>query len=326
MQELVENLFRREAGQMVASLTRSFGPANLSLAEDAVQEALIRALRVWPYRGVPPNPAAWLHTAARHYALDQIRRAAKQPGLEPLPLSEPPSIDDTLQLILLCCHPAIPSESHVALILKTVSGFSVAEIARAFLSPPETIAQRLVRAKRIIREQGLQPNPDCLEAVHAALYLMFNAGYPAGGEHCEEAIRLTDCLLDSGLGTADTQALRALFLFHAARFPKSASPYRAVLGYRALEAAMQASQLSPWHLEAGIAAAHLWRPIDWPHIVMLYSNLHDVKPTAIVRLNWAVALSQAGEHEEARAMLAAIAASGELNGYPPFEAILRAGL
>jgi RNA polymerase sigma-70 factor (ECF subfamily) len=326
MQELVENLFRREAGRMVASLTRSFGPANLSLAEDAVQEALIRALRLWPFRGVPPNPAAWLHTAARHYALDQLRRSAQQPGLEPLPLTVAPSIDDTLQLILLCCHPSIPPESHVALILKTVSGFSVAEIARAFLLPPETIAQRLVRAKRTIREQGLQPNPDCLEAVHAALYLLFNAGYPAGGEHCEEAIRLVECLLDAGLGTADTQALRALFYLHAARFPKPVAPFRAVLGYRALEAAMQAPALSPWHLEAGIAAAHLWRPIDWPQIVMLYSNLHAVKPTAIVRLNWAVALSQAGERDRAREMLAAITASGELAGYAPFEATVRAGL
>lgn len=299
MQELVENLFRREAGRIVASLTRSFGPANLSLAEDAVQEALIRALRLWPFRGVPANPGAWLHTAARHYALDQLRRSAKKPGLEPLPIAVPTSMDDSLQLILLCCHPAIPPESHVALILKTVSGFSVAEIARAFLLPPETIAQRLVRAKRTIREQGLQPNPDCLEAVHAALYLLFNAGYPAGGEHCEEAIRLTECLLDAGLGTADTQALQA---------------------------AMKAAELSPWHLEAGIAAAHLWRPIDWEHLIMLYSNLYAVKPTAIVRLNWAVALAQAGEREKAREMLAAIAAGGELSGYAPFEATVRAGL
>jgi len=326
VQELVENLFRREAGRMVASLTRTLGPANLSLAEDAVQEALIRALRMWPYRGVPANPAAWLHTAARHYAVDQLRRSSKQPSLEPLPLAVPPTLDDTLQLILLCCHPAIPPESHVALILKTVSGFSVAEIARAFLLLPETIAQRLVRAKRTIREQGLQPNPDCLAAVHAALYLMFNAGYPAGGEHCEEAIRLVQCLLAAGLGTADTQALRALFYLHAARFPAPVAPHRAVLGYQALQASMQAAELSPWHLEAGIAAAHLWRPIDWPHIVMLYSNLYAVKPTAIVRLNWAVALSQAGEGERAREMLAAIAAGGELNGYAPFEATVRAGL
>ncbi len=107
MQDLVENLFRR---------------ANLGLAEDAVQEALIRALRTWPFRGVPPNPAAGLHLAARRYAVDQLRRSARQPGCEPLFLHAPPAIDDTLQLILLCCHPAIPPESHVALILKTVSG------------------------------------------------------------------------------------------------------------------------------------------------------------------------------------------------------------
>jgi RNA polymerase sigma-70 factor, ECF subfamily len=311
---------------MVASLARSLGPAHLGLAEDAVQEALIRALRTWPFQGVPPNPAAWLHTAARRYAIDQLRRSAKQPGLEPLPLATPPTIDDTLQLILLCCHPAIPPESHVALILRTVSGFSVGEIARAFLLPPETIAQRLVRAKRTIREQGLVPNPEFLEGVHTALYLLFNADYPAGGEHCEEAIRLAECLIEAGLGTPETQALRALFYFHAARFAAPAAPHRAVLGYQALEAAMQARELSPWHLEAAIAAAHLWRPIDWPHIVMLYSNLHAVKPTAIVRLNWAVALSQAGDRAAAQTMLDAIVASGELADYPPLAATLSAGL
>ncbi len=311
---------------MVGSLTRAFGPANLGLAEDAVQEALIRALRLWPFQGVPPNPAAWLHTAARRYAIDQLRRHAKQPGLEPLPLEAPPAIDDTLQLILLCCHPAIPPESHVALILKSVSGFSVGEIARAFLLPAETIAQRLVRAKRIIRDQGVCSTPDCLPAVHTALYLLFNADYPAGGEHCEEAIRLVECLVDSGLGTSETQALRALFYLHAARFPSPVAPHRAVLGYQALEAAMQAAELSPWHLEAGIAAAHLWRPIDWSHISTLYSNLHKVKPTSIVRLNWAVALSQSGKRLEARELLAAVVADGDLAEYPPLAATLRAGL
>ncbi|MCX6604290.1 MAG: RNA polymerase subunit sigma-70 [Acidobacteria bacterium] len=326
MQNLVENLFRREAGRMVASLTRAFGPANLGLAEDAVQEALVRALRLWPFQGIPTNPAAWLHTAARRYAIDQLRRNAKQPGIEPLPLAAPSAIDDTLQLILLCCHPSIPPESHVALILKTVSGFSVAEIARGFLLPTETIAQRLVRAKRILREQGVSSSVDFLPAVHTALYLLFNAGYPAGGEHCEEAIRLVECLLESGLGTAETQALRALFYLHAARFPTPVAPHRVVLGYQALEAAMQAAELSPWHLEAGIAAAHLWRPIDWPHIVMLYSNLYKVKPTSIVRLNWAVALSQAGQRHEAQELLAAVVAAGDLVDYPPLAATLRAGL
>jgi len=188
VQDLVENLFRREAG-----------PANLGLAEDALREALIRALRLWPFQCVPPNPAAWLHTSARRYAIDQLRRHAKQPGLQPLPLEAPPTIDDTQQLILLCCHPAVPPESHVPLILKAVSGFGVGEIARTFLLPAETIAQRLVRAKRIIRERGVSSSEDCLPAVHTALYLLFNAGYPAGGENCEETICLVESLAGSGL-------------------------------------------------------------------------------------------------------------------------------
>ena len=172
-----------------------------------MQEALIRALRTWPFRGVSPNPAAPLHTAARRYAIDELRRNAKQRGVNPLPIEVPPAIDDTLQLNFLCCHPAIPPESHVALILKTVSGVSLEEIARAFLLPKETITQRLVRAKRIFREQGVSSSEHCLPAVHTARYLLFNADFSTGGEHCEEAIRLVECLFESSLAMAETQAL-----------------------------------------------------------------------------------------------------------------------
>ena len=147
------------------------------------------------------------------------RRNAKQPGIEPFPLAAPSAIDDTLQLILLC-------ESHVALILKTVSGSRVAEIARAFLLPVESITQRLVSAKRILREQGVTSSADCLTAVHTALYLLFNAGYPAGGKHCGEAIRLVECLRESGRGTPETQTLRALFYLYAVRFSTPVVPHR----------------------------------------------------------------------------------------------------
>lgn len=217
-----------------------------------MQEALIRALRTWPFRGVSPNPAAPLHTAARRYAIDELRRNAKQRGVKPLPIEVPPAIDDTLQLNFLCCHPAIPPESHVALILKTVSGVSLEEIARAFLLPKETITQRLVRAKRIFREQGVSSSEHCLPAVHTARYLLFNADFSTGGEHCEEAIRLVECLFESSLATAETQALRALFYLHAARFPSPVAPHRAMLGYQALHAAMQAAELSPWHLKPAL--------------------------------------------------------------------------
>ena len=199
---LVDHLFRSRAGQMVAWLTRIFGPAHLELAEEVVQEALLKALQQWPYSGIPQNPGGWLFRVARNGALDVLRRNAAfdaraheitrelersaERDLDGAARSDEAIADDELRMVFMCCHPSLPPDARVALSLKTVGGFSVAEIARAFLVTEPTIAQRLVRAKRVLREQriGLDlPHGSDLgartESVLEVIYLLFNEGYNA---------------------------------------------------------------------------------------------------------------------------------------------------
>ena len=244
---LVDDLFRRQYGRLVAGLTRVFGPARLDLVEDMVQEALMRALRRWPYEGIPREPEAWLVQVARNLALDALRRRAmadrKLAELEqwaatasgPAAAAEPTEVtDDTLRLIFTCCHPALSCESRVALTLKTLCGLGVPEIARALLAKDATVAQRLTRAKAQLQREQVAfevPSPDDLDgrldSVLEVLYLLFNEGYAAAqGEDLvrldlvREAIRLADLLL-SMPRTAQPRvhALFALFLFQAARVP-----------------------------------------------------------------------------------------------------------
>ncbi|MFN2511705.1 MAG: RNA polymerase sigma factor [Pyrinomonadaceae bacterium] len=220
-QLLVAHLFRHQAGRIVATLTRVFGSHHLDLAEDVVQDALIKALQLWPFQGTPENPGAWLTVVAKNRALDLLRRdsslahkvaeldqALSQQSNHTLPLTEG-AMDDQLALILMCCHPALPLEGQVALTLKCACGFSTAEIARAFLKPETTIAQRLVRAKRQIRENKIPFEPpteddlsERLESVLRVIYLVFNEGYGATSgddlvraDLCEEAIRLGTLLV-----------------------------------------------------------------------------------------------------------------------------------
>jgi RNA polymerase sigma-70 factor, ECF subfamily len=262
---LVDHLFRRQAGQMVATLTRTLGSRHLTLAEDAVQDALMTAMQQWPFRGVPENPDAWLFQVARNRALDRLRHgkmaADKEPAIAresatvespnaaPLLRGElPPLEDDQLGLLFLTCHPSLAPDARVALALKLVGGFSVDEIARAFLSQESAIAQRLVRAKRALRDEQISfgmPEPADLPArldsVLDALYLMFNEGYAAtSGDQmirddvASEAIRLARMIAvhpaiaapsrgprnaDSASSGGRAWALVALMLLHAARFP-----------------------------------------------------------------------------------------------------------
>lgn len=246
----VEHLFRLEAGRIVSALTSVFGLRHLELAEDALQEALLKALRQWSYGNLPPNPAAWLMQVAKNQALDVVRRDARfrkkaeeivsmieqHPALSPSPgaLASEEIRDDQLRLIFACCHPALASEARVALTLKTLCGLGVDEIARAFLATPETIAKRLTRARSRLRKAKvpfeIPTAPELsarLDSVLDVLYLLFNEGYNASQgselirrELSEEAIRLATLLAESETGdTPKTHALLALFLFQAARFP-----------------------------------------------------------------------------------------------------------
>ncbi|MFN0104580.1 MAG: RNA polymerase sigma factor [Bryobacteraceae bacterium] len=353
---LVDHLFRHEAGRITAALTRALGARHLALAEEATQEALVRALQTWPFRGIPNEPAAWLHTAARNYARDQLRRHAnwhtKEPALQQFLVAQgqgaamPPTMDDTLAMMLLCCHPGIAPESRVALTLKIVSGFSTREIAAAFLTAEETIAQRIVRAKRLIRDAGLQIEmPEGaelagrLDSVCEALYLLFNEGYFASQgaaalrrDLCDEAVRLQRCVLQSGHATWERWALAALFHLHLARFDArigdegqlhdfdriQSAAYDAKhlrLADAALREAMQSDALSAWHLEAAIAAAHCDARRDWRHIVTLYDGLLLLKPSPLIRLNRAVAIFRSGRRAEALAELSDLEKEEDLRGY-----------
>ena len=246
--QIVEHLFRQEAGKMISALTARFGLRNLELVEDAVQEALLKALRLWSYGGVPPNPAGWLMQVARNQAIDQMRRdirwrereeqIAREQDLSRAPdriahLSEEEIRDDQLRMIFACCHPAIAPESQVALTLKLLCGFGVGEIAHAFLVSAETIAKRLTRARQRMQKSAIPfeiPSgaglTSRLDSVLQVLYLLFNEGYNASqGEElirrdlCEEAIRLTSLLQEHPAGDVPkTHALLALLLLQTARF------------------------------------------------------------------------------------------------------------
>ena len=246
-----EHFFRHESARLVATLAGQFGAQRLQWVEDVVQEALVRALQTWPYRGVPENPAAWLTQTARHLALDQLRReqrwhereagiTAEQARWMAVPLEPAPDDDeahlrdDTLRLMFVCCHPQLSTEAQIALALRTLCGLSPAEIAAAFVTSEAAISKRLVRARQRIRELELpfelpeaQELPQRLDAVLASLYLLFNEGYKASsGEHlvrsdlCHEAIRLTEMLTThQHTDLPQCHALLALMLLSAARLP-----------------------------------------------------------------------------------------------------------
>lgn len=291
---LTEHLFRHAAGRLVARLTRVLGPARLDLAEEVVQDALVRALETWPFGGMPENPAGWLFAVARNLALDRLRRAAtlrrKLALLEPHhPAATATSRDDDeLVMIFLCCHPSLSRPARLALTLKTVGGFGIEEIAAALLTRPPAVAQQLVRAKRRIRREGLRlelPAPAALgsrlDSVLEVLYLLFTEGYAAHrgedlthAELCGEALRLTRIL--AGAEPTDlpaVHALLALMLLQSSRLPARVDAAGDLLrleeqdrsrwdraaiadGFRHLERAAAGEHISAFHVEAAIAACH----------------------------------------------------------------------
>ncbi len=340
---LVEHLFRHQAGQMISTLTRVFGSAHLDLAEEVVQDALLKALEQWPYRGIPENPVAWLVQVAKNRALDLLRRNTSfqaktqelarafdaQEAFANRRIESPDELlDDELSMMFMACHPLIARESRVALTLKTIGGFGVSEIARAFLAREATIAQRIVRAKRQIRDAGIQfemPSPadlsSRLDSVLEVIYLLFNEGYAAHqGENlvradmCQEAIRLCQLLVRHPATTLPkSHALLALLLLQAARLPARVGASgelfllqdqdrtlwdRGLLyqGLWHLNQSAEGDELTEYHIQAAIAACHAaadnYETTDWQRIVELYDQLQAVNPSPIVALNRAVAISR----------------------------------
>jgi RNA polymerase sigma-70 factor, ECF subfamily len=338
---LVDHLFRSRAGQMVAWLTRIFGPAHLELVEEVVQDALVKALQQWPHTGVPDNPSAWLFRVARNGALDVLRRTAAFRDRAPAIAAsletagggfpEPAVVDDDeLRMVFMCCHPALPADARVALSLKTVGGFSVQEIARAFLTADATIAQRLVRAKRFIRDENigldLPRGADLAEradSVIEVVYLLFNEGYGAhGGEDlirhdvCREALRLGRLVALSayaGPAASAAHALVALMALQTARLPARVDANGEMvlledqdrglwdsalvgMGFAHLERSAEGDRITPYHVQAAIAAAHASSPTPaatpWTKILSLYDDLMDLNPSPVIALNRAVALSR----------------------------------
>ena len=363
--QLVEHYFRHESGRLVALLTRRFGPEHLELAEDCVQDALAAALRNWPYRGVPTDPSAWLLRVARNRALDQLRQRRPEVAFTDDVAAPAGSMeddgralafDDQLCLMLMCCHPLLGPEAHIALILKCLCGFGVEEIARALLLSRTAVAQRLVRAKRLLRVHrpsfALPPPPLLaarLDAVLAAVYALFSEGYRATqGEQlirrelCAEALRLADLLVaQPELAQPHVHALRALMYLHAARLPSRTDDSGMLLlldeqdrrcwdqafiaqGMAALRQAQSGRTLSRYHLEAGIAACHAVAAsvadTDWRAIQWYYDALVELTPTAVVMLNRAVARGLAGDPHQALADLQALDRQAGLDELPLYHA------
>ncbi len=357
---LIEHLFRHQAGRMTAHLTRLLGSARIDLAEEIVQEAMLRALQTWPYQGVPENPPAWLFRTARNAAMDVVRHesmaerklanSAEQMNWDPGPLDDElvgeDLRDDELRMIFMCCHPEIPRDASVALSLKTAGGFSVREIARAFLTEEATIAQRLVRAKRQIRERGLRfelPRgaelKQRLTAVLEVLYFVFNEGYTAHeGEDlvrrdlCLEALRMTCLIASSSSAEPRVHALAAVMSFQSARLPARVDALGDLvlledqdhslwdrklidLGFHHFNLSMDGDEVSEYHVQAAIASLYVQEAPDWRAILSLYDQLWEMNGSPVVALNRAVAVAKVRGPAAALAAIEPLIANPALREY-----------
>ncbi len=364
--EQVERIFREEHGRVLAALISQF--EDFDLAEDALQDALVNALERWEVDGIPINPGAWLMTVARRRAIDRVRQSAilerNLVSFDPPNSPDEPTMDDTqipddrLKLMFTCCHPSLALETQVALTLHTVGGLKTHEIARAFLVPEPTMAQRLARARTKIRNAGIPYRvppidllPERLDALLAVIYLIFNEGYSATGgdepirkELCLEAIRLCRVLIALMPGSAEARSLLALMLLHDSRRQARLDETGKLIllsdqdrtrwdrseireGIEVLDQALALRSPGPYQVQAAISSLHAQAPTaeatDWHAIAALYKTLALMAPSLVVEVNRAVAVSMAEGPGEGLRILAAL--GGQAGGYYPYH-VARADL
>ncbi len=368
--EEVEQLFKQEYGKLVSILTKTFGPSNIELAEDVVQEAMMEALNQWTEETIPNNPVGWIYKVARNKALNilnrdkykrehaselshSLRELENEPAFERI-YTDKEIADDQLRMIFTCCHPAISSDSQVALTLKTLCGFSIPEIAKAFLSNEENINKRLVRARKMIKDANVafevpsgQELEQRLPSVLETIYLLFNEGYDASSgdqsiryELCEEAIRLAEIIVSNPtVESSNSYALLALMTLNVSRFDSRTDESNNLLdlesqdrskwnqdlikkGLYYLEFAAAQREISIYHILATISAHHCtattYESTDWESILSLYDMLIEIDKSPIVQLNRVIVLSKVSDPKTALKQLNNIKNNSVFQSYLPY--------